>query len=85
MAVQVIDRFESVQIQVHDRQSLATPLTLEHGLLQSVCQQNPVGQAGQRVKVGKLLQTLLLYLGIGDVGEKGYVILCGAGCISNGA
>ena len=47
----------------------------QHRLLQAVPQQNPVGQAGQRIVVSELLDLLFRLFAFGDVLHHGHEII----------
>ena len=70
VAPAVVDRLEIVEIEIAHGQQVAAPVGLGDGLLQAVGEQQPVGQAGQRIVVGHLFQLFLVVLQGGDVGEQ---------------
>jgi hypothetical protein len=65
--VLVIDRFESIQVQKDHGHRFFMPARLKDGLLQTVTQQNTVGQFGQGIEVSHLLQLNLVLLEAGNV------------------
>ena len=67
MAESIIHRFESIQIQVADRQQLAIALGLCGSDLQAVAQQHTIGQMGERIVVGQVLELILRLLALGDI------------------
>ena len=67
MSQRVVHCLEAVQIQERHRQALTPSNSLGHGLVQAVSQQQPVGQAGQDIKVGNVLQLGLVLLQGRDV------------------
>ena len=75
VAVVVVHALETIQVQVRHGQGVATPGGLGHGLVQAVCQQHPVGQVGQRIKMGNVLQLALVLFLRRDVGEQRHVML----------
>ena len=74
VAVRVVHGLEAVQVHETHRQPLACPLRTGQALLQAVCQQGTVGQAGQGVEVRQAFQLFLLVLALGDVGEHADVV-----------
>lgn len=67
MTMRVIQRFEVVQIQKHQGTIKRATLARRHALAQSVIEQTPVGQTGQRVIKRQLLHLVCHQLVIGDV------------------
>ena len=67
VAVQVIDAFEPVQVDVGHGQHLSPSQGLCHGLAHAVTQQYAVGQIGQRVEMGDVLQLALVLFAGRDV------------------
>ena len=67
MAIVVVDPLESIKIQVGDSDLFVTSLRLQHRLLQTVGQKQPVGQMGKRIKVCDVLKLFLLFLDGRDV------------------
>ena len=74
VAVLVVDGLEAVQIEKHHRHRQARALALHHRLAQPIRQQNPVGQLGERVKVGNVLQGGLVFFLGRDVVEQAQVM-----------
>ena len=70
MGVAVVDLLEAVEVEVGHRQKLCMALHVVHGLVQPVCQQHPVRQVGERVKVRQVLQLLFVFLEGSDVSEE---------------
>ena len=68
MAMRVIERFEVVQVQQHQRTVLPGALAAGQGLLQPLVQHAPVGQARQAVVIGQVADLLLGLFALGDVG-----------------
>ena len=81
MAKAVVDGLESIQIQVGDPQQRSMLAGAHHGLLQPARQQYAVGQAGQCVEVGELLQQHLLLALRRHVNGHPQHALRGAACI----
>ena len=67
VSVLVVDRFESVQVQIDHSQLALTAMRLRHGLFEAVGQQDPVGQVGQCIVVGDVFEFLLVLLLPGDI------------------
>ena len=75
VAVVVVDGFEGVQVNEHHRQQFPSmTLDLRHAGDQAVGQQNAVRQIGQTVKLGQVLQLVLVCLEPRDVGEQGHIL-----------
>ncbi len=55
----VVDQLEAVEIQDHDRQLLLAPARPLDRLVQTVVEQQAIGQAGQRIVVGEIADRLL--------------------------
>ncbi len=85
MAVLVVDGLEAVEVEEDDGQRPLLALALRQRLLQPVQQQDPVGQAGQGVEMGDVLERVLALLQLGDVGEDGDVIGNAVGVVAHGA
>ena len=67
----VVDDLESVEVEEQDRHQAINALGVGQRLLQSFEQQHAVGQAGEHVVVGKVTQSLLRLLALGDVLDDG--------------
>ena len=64
----IVHRLEAVQIEKHDgKVQLGMPLLASHGELQAVEKQGPVGQAGQRIVQGVMLQASVGLFLLADV------------------
>ena len=74
VAQRVVDIFEAVQVQKHQRHGLVLALRVGQGGADAVLQQTPVGQAGERVKVGQLADVLFVFLALADVRGNGHVV-----------
>ena len=74
MAVCVVDLLETIDVEIDERQSALTPLRLFDGHAQSVGQEDPVGNAGQRVVMRHVLEALLVFLQFGDVRNHPHVM-----------
>jgi hypothetical protein len=74
VAVGVVDRLEAVEVHIHHGNLLLVPAGARHGLLQAIRQHRAVGQAGQRVVVGNVLELVLVCLQLRDVGQDGHVV-----------
>ena len=85
VAQAVIDELEAVEIDEGDRDLGAVALRGENRLLQAVVEQRPVGQPGQRVVVGLLLDPGLVQLALGDVLDRAFVAAARAPSSSNTA
>jgi hypothetical protein len=70
----VVDRFETVQVQVGHGGQGVVALGLGQGHLHAVGEQAAVGQLGQGIVVGQVLQVALALLDVGDVGEQAHVV-----------
>ena len=57
----IVDGLEAVEIEKEQSQFAAGALGLVDGMLQAVVQQHPVGQMGQGVVIGEIVQTLLVF------------------------
>ena len=66
----IIDVLEAVQIDVRQRQTLAVAPHALHRLSQPIGQQHAIGQTGQRIIMGDLLEPTLVLLLHADVGEQ---------------
>ena len=75
VAVRVIHRLETVQIDVGHGQSPPGALRPGQRLIQPVAQQAAVGQAGEDVVVGHLVQGRFMGLELADVGGHTHVML----------
>ncbi len=71
MAVAVVDRFETVEVEVGNRQQAVRALNLRNRLIQAVGQQDAVGQLRQRVVMGDKLEFVLVAFALGDVVHQG--------------
>ena len=69
VAVLVIDRLETVEVEIGHGQHVVAALRLRHRLPHTVGEQHAIGQIGQRVIVRNALQLLLKFLCPGNVGE----------------
>ncbi len=67
VAEAVVDVLEAVQVEHHHRDQLPGAARLRHRLLHPVAQQVAIGQAGERIVVGKIFDAALLHLALGDV------------------
>ena len=67
VAQRVVDDLEAVQVQEQHGQPLARAVRVGHRHRETVVEQHPVGQAGERVLVGQAADTLLRPLALGDV------------------
>lgn len=56
MSVLVVDGLEAIQVQKSDGQNGLSPLGLRHRLFEPIDQQASIGQSGQHIVVGQLLQ-----------------------------
>ena len=75
MAEGVIDGLETVQIDKEQGETVGIPCRLGDGHLNTVDEQTAVGQAGQQVMEGQVLDLRLLLLAFRDVGEAGNMVL----------
>ena len=73
--VLVIDALEAIKVKIDDRQRLGAPLGTGHALVQTIREQQSIGQTGQGIKVRHVLQLVLVLLERGDVGKQGHVML----------
>jgi hypothetical protein len=69
MAEFVVDDLEAVEIEEHQRHRLAVALGAGHGLAEAVAEQHAIGQAGQAVVVGQVLQLLLHLVLLGCIAQ----------------
>ena len=67
----VVDVFEAVQVQKQHGAQASGLFAVQQGGLQAVFEQGAVGQAGEGVVVGLVVQACLSVLEAGDVGEHG--------------
>ena len=70
VAAGIVDGLEAVQVEVGDRQQMSVPLGLDHGQVQPVGQQYPVGQAGEHVVVRHPFELSFDPLAHVDVGNQ---------------
>ena len=70
MPVRVIERFEVVQVQKHQRCVKPAALAGRHRLAQAVTKHAAVGQPGEGVNVGHLAHLVFHGLAFADVGEQ---------------
>lgn len=59
MTARIVEGFEVIQVDKQNRPALLGLLTGKQGMLQPLALQTAVGQLGQRVVVGQLLNALL--------------------------
>ena len=69
MAQRVVHSLEPVEVEDPDDEAGLPPLRGGDGLAEPVSEQGAVGQAGQRVSVGELLDERLGLLAVGEVGD----------------
>ena len=69
MAEAVVDQFEAVEVEEHQRQRAAGALRARHRPAQAIAKQGAVGQSGQAVEVGEALQALLRVGAFGRVAQ----------------
>ncbi|MPN31366.1 hypothetical protein SDC9_178840 [bioreactor metagenome] len=74
MAERIVDALEMIEIEEHQRGAALVAPALFHDMAEAVAQQQPVGQAGQRVVVGEILDLLLRRLALGDIVKGADVI-----------
>ncbi len=74
VAMQIVDVLEVVQIDEHQRAQLVAAPAGGHGLVQAIEQQPAIGQTGQRIVEGQVVDPLLGRLAIGDVGKGGDIM-----------
>lgn len=60
MAETVIDKFEIIKIDKHHRNEVCRTLGINDGLNDPVLQKIPIGQAGKKVVIRLVLQSLLI-------------------------
>jgi hypothetical protein len=65
----VVDGLETIEVEEGHRQGLLAPLRLRHRLLQTVRQQDAVGQGRQGIVMGDMLKLAFMLLEHGDVRE----------------
>jgi len=70
MTMLVIERFEIVEIKKHQAAIITAAFTGAHDLIEAVMKQPAVGQTGQRIVEGKLLNLLLHRLAFADIGMR---------------
>ena len=80
----VVDRLEAVEIDVADRHQPGCAAGQGQRLVHAIGQQDSVGNAGQRVVMGNVLQLALLFLEVADVGEHAEGAVVSAVGIKNG-
>ena len=74
VSVTVVDRLETVQIQIADRNDLVHAVGAGNRLLHPVRQQHAIGQTGQRIVIGQVFDLLLLLFVFGDVGKNADIV-----------
>ena len=70
VALGVVEHLELVEVDEEKRMPPAVVAARPEGHLQSFHQRRAVGQAGQRIAVGEIVDTPLGLLALGDVGEE---------------
>jgi hypothetical protein len=63
-----------IQIDKQHRQLPGLAFRQANGLLQAVVDQNAVGQVGQRIVFGQMLDAGLMFLAFGNIGEEGNMV-----------
>jgi hypothetical protein len=71
MAMPVIDRLETVEVDEAQGEAATVALRLGYRHPQAIAEQGAVGQVGQRIVVGPMAQLLLQLLAARDVGQRG--------------
>lgn len=70
----VVDGFEAVQIEIAHGHPFLVAAGLHNCLLHAVGEQYSVGQAGQRIVMGDMLELLLVLLDVGNVAGNSQVV-----------
>ena len=73
MAERVVDQLEVIEIDQRDCDDAFAALRAQHHLAQAVVHQQAVGQAGNRIVIGQVLELFLVELGLGDVLDGAFV------------
>ena len=69
----IVDRFEAIQVDKHQGEATALLLNGLHRLLNTVCEQGAIGQAGEHVVQGQVGQFLVRQgQGVGEYGGAGF-------------
>ena len=85
VAMGVVERFEVVQVQEHERTKAPAALVGQQGLTEPVRQQAAVGQGGERVEKGQLVHLVFHLLARRDVGKQPDILARDALRIPHGA
>ena len=65
----IINGFEAIQIDEHERQTAAVARGIGHALFKPVVDQHAIGQTCQRIAGGKKFNTFFGTLSLGDIGR----------------
>ncbi len=74
MSQRIVNRLEAIQVEITDRQHFVAAVSPAEGLLQAVRKQDAVGQLGERVMIGRMLEMILLLFQLGNVREQAHVV-----------